>query len=110
MNFKNLFLAITLGATSFAPIAFSQAHTIIVHVPNRAGSKITFTTERGSCGENQMLVYSQSEGGKMGFTGCYRLIDSELFVIWADGDVYTYAFNSLVFTEEFKDYFARGEK
>jgi len=92
----------------WSSVALSQVPTIVGHVPNRAGSKITFTTDRGSCKDNQFLAYTQNDGGRVGFTGCYRVIDSEIFVIWSDGDVYTYDFSSLVFSQEFRQYIERG--
>lgn len=101
---------ILLAALLWAPIAAAQVPTIVGHVPNRAGSKITFTTDRGSCKENQFLAYTQNDGGRVGFLGCYRIIDSEIFVVWSDGDVYTYEFSSLVFSREFLEYVERGGK
>ena len=99
---------ILLAALLWSPLAVAQVPTSVGHVPNRAGSKITFTTDRGSCKDNQFLAYTQNDGGRVGFTGCYRVIDSEIFVIWSDGDVYTYAFSSLVFSQEFRQYIERG--
>jgi hypothetical protein len=92
------------------PIASANQPTIVGHIPNQAGSKITFTTERGDCPEYQLIVYGQQKGGRIGITGCYRLIDDELFVVWSDGDVFTYPFDALVFTQEFERHVREGAR
>ena len=103
---KYIALLVGLSLVSFA---VAREPTIIGYVPNRANSKITFTTDRGSCQDGQHLAYTQNDGGRIGFVGCYRLIDGELFVVWSDGDVYTYDFSAMVFSEEFKNYIQKGE-
>lgn len=84
--------------------AMAQMPEIIGIIPNRDDNKITFTSVRGSCEEGQLMSYAQYSGGKIGMVGCYQVIGDQVFVKWADGDLYTYDFNSLILTEEFKQY------
>lgn len=86
------------------PMGIAQVPTILGTIPNRDNSKITFTTNQGECQKGEALAYAQFDGGKIGIMGCYRLIDSELFVRWSDGDVYTYHLDNLTFSPEFLDY------
>jgi hypothetical protein len=50
------------------------------------------------------MSYAQHSGGKVGMVGCYRIIGDQIFVKWADGDLYTYDFDSMIFTEEFRQH------
>jgi hypothetical protein len=94
------------GLIAALPLLASAQNTptILATIPNNDGGKITFTSVKGQCPEDQSMVYTQGKNGKVSLTGCYRLIDSEMFVLWADGDVYTYPFASLTFSQEMIDY------
>jgi hypothetical protein len=90
--------------------ALAQMPEIMATMPNRDNSKITFTTIRGSCDEGERLNYAQGDGGKIMFLGCYRLVGDQVFVRWADGDVYTYDWENLTLTKEFLDYLGKRRK
>jgi hypothetical protein len=86
-------------------ILMAQTPTILATLPNQGGGKITFTSERSeSCKPDQLFAYAQNKGGKIELTGCYRLIGEEVFVVWSDGDVYTYPFDSLQISKEMERY------
>jgi len=99
MRLKILFCAFfaSFGANALA------APEIIGVIPNKSGGVITFTTLRGDCPQGQLMVYTQSSGGKIELTGCFRVVSKQLFVIWADGDAYTYPVADVQFSEEFVD-------
>ena len=106
---KTIQTLVAASVMTFALISDAVARpTIVGYIPNQAGSKITFTLQPGSCLNEQLVVFAQNEGGKVGAVGCYKLIDNELFVVWNDGDVYTYSFDNIVFARDFKDYIERG--
>jgi hypothetical protein len=79
----------------------AQTPTILATLPNQGGGKITFTSEQSaSCKPDQLFAYAQNKGGRIELTGCYRLIGEEVFVVWSDGDVYTYPIESLQISRE----------
>jgi hypothetical protein len=95
--------ALILGTVT--AVAVAQTPTILATLPNQGGGKITFTSERSAnCKPDQLLAYAQNKGGKVELTGCYRLIGEEVFVVWSDGDVYTYPFDSLQISKEMERY------
>ena len=80
----------------FPAFAIAQELPLVIGtVPNQDNSKITFTTYRGDCTGTDWMVYAQADGGQVKMTGCYRMIGDELFVVWDDGDIYTYSLQSL---------------
>jgi hypothetical protein len=81
-------------------LAMAQTPTIIATLANKSGGKISFTSVRGNCPEGDLMAYTQSKSGKIELTGCYQLIDDEMFVKWSDGDVYTYPIESLQISRE----------
>lgn len=85
-------------------VVTAQIPTIIGHVKGKQNSEITFTTEQGSCGEGTRLAYIQKSGGEIALLGCWRKVGPKVFVTWADGDVYTYDVEFIVFTEEWMNY------
>jgi hypothetical protein len=94
---KRMILAMFLIPTT---IAAQNMPIIVGTVPNRDNSKITFTTYQGDCKNNDRVVYAQADGGKVGMTGCYRIVGEELFVIWSDGEIYTYPWATLTLSRE----------
>lgn len=80
--------------------AAQEMPTILGSISNRAGSKITFTTVQGDCKANDKMVYAQSDSGRIELSGCYRMVGDDLFVIWSDGDIYTYPINTLTLSSE----------
>lgn len=77
---------------------------IIGTMPNKDNAKITFTTYQGECKGNDKVVFTQADGGKVMLTGCYRLVGDDLFVVWSDGDIYTYPVENLVFSSDAQKY------
>jgi hypothetical protein len=86
--------------TALSLLAMAQTPTIIATLANKSGGKISFTSVRGNCPEGDLMAYTQSKSGKIELTGCYQLIDDEMFVKWSDGDVYTYPLDSLQISRE----------
>ena len=82
-------------------VAAAQEATIIGTMRNKGNGLITFTSVKGSCPDNQRVVYIRNEGGKVEITGCFSLVDDQLFVLWKDGDLYTYPVEAISFTPEF---------
>lgn len=87
-----------------ALVAAQSIPTIIGHVKSQAKGEITFTTEKGSCGEGTNLAYIQKQSGEIYLLGCWRKIDSKIFVTWSDGDVFSYDTEFIFFTEEWIEY------
>lgn len=82
----------------------AELPVILGTIPNRDQAKITFTTTEGNCKDGEKLVYTQADGGKVTLTGCYRIVGDQLFVVWRDGDIYTYDFASLELSGEMQRY------
>lgn len=98
---KRLIAAVLLlGSATVA----AQIPTIIGHIKGKQGSEITFTTEQLTCAEGTKLAYIQKSGGEIALLGCWRKVDSKIFVTWSDGDVYTYDVEFIQFTEEWMNY------
>ncbi len=91
--------AIVLALVS--AVASAKDVTIIGTLKTQAGGLITFTSVKGSCPDNQLVAYIRSNGGKVAITGCFSLVDDQLFVLWSDGDLYTYPMDNIEWTPEF---------
>lgn len=89
-------------------IAAQELPLIVGSIPNRDNAKITFTTYQGDCKNNDKMVYTQADGGKVSLTGCYRMVGDSLFVIWSDGDIYTYELGNLVLSSEMDQYLRKA--
>lgn len=93
------------------PLGLAQeAPTILGTLPNRDNSNITFTTIQGNCPQYQYMVYTQADGGKISMYGCYRMVSDQFFVVWSDGDIYTYPALNLIPSEEMRNYMNRNRK
>jgi hypothetical protein len=92
----------TIAALMLIPaLATAEQMPLIVGtVPNRDNAKITFTTYQGDCKGNDRVVYTQADGGQVTLTGCYRIVGYNLFVVWSDGDIYTYPWVNLTLSRE----------
>ena len=77
---------------------------ILGTIPNRDNNKITFTMYAGECKGNDRVVFTQADGGKVTGYGCYRLVGDDLFVVWQEGDVYTYSFDSLQLSTDMQEF------
>jgi len=42
--------------------------------------------------------------------GCYRMVSDQFFVVWSDGDIYTYPALNLIPSEEMRNYMNRNRK
>lgn len=101
-------LAIALCVVSVAAIA-QRMPTIIGYVKNKANGEITFTTEQGHCNRDSgLLAYIRDNGGRIAMVGCWRMVDSEVFVVWSDGDLFSYGGDAIQFTEEWLRYSERN--
>jgi hypothetical protein len=81
---------------------------ILGTLPNRDNAKITFTMIQGDCKKDDRMVFTQADGGQITTTGCYRIVGDDLFVIWKDGDIYTYPIDRLTFSLEMDAYLRKG--
>lgn len=97
MSLKKIF-ALALVCLSAAVCAETE---IIGTIPNKGGGAITFMAVRGDCPPGQLMAYTQSSGGKIELTGCFRILSKQLLVIWSDGDAYTYPVSDVKFSDEF---------
>ena len=102
---KRMILAMFLIPTA---IAAQNVPLVVGTIPNRDNSKITFTTYKGQCTNNDWVVYAQADGGKISLTGCYRVVGEELFVIWSDGEIYAYPWANLTLSSEMDQYLRRS--
>lgn len=83
---------------------------IVGTIANRDNSNITFTTYTGKCTGNHKVVYAQSEGGKVGITGCWMIEQDQIFVTWKDGDLYTYPLEWLKLSPEMSKFLDKSTK
>jgi hypothetical protein len=86
-----------------------QMPPIMGYLPNRDNNKITFTTFQGECKQGNRVAYTQADGGKISEVGCYRLVGDEIFVVWAEGDVYTYPLGSVTLSSEMEAFLNRQQ-
>lgn len=84
-----------------------QVPPIMGWLPNRDNNKITFTTFQGDCKPGNRVVYTQADGGKVSELGCYRIVGDDLFVVWAEGDVYTYPLANVTLSSEMEAFLNR---
>lgn len=90
---------------ALATVAFAAEQPFIVGtIENQDHAKITFTSYNGTCAEKRRVVYAQHNGGKIGVMGCWSISQSQIFVIWSDGDIYTYPLNALEISPEMSAY------
>lgn len=84
-------------------VAHAQVN-IVGTIPNRDGGQITFLAHRGSCPEDQLVAYTNRSDGKVTLTGCYKYVSDKFFVLWSDGDLYTYDAEAFTLSEEARRY------
>lgn len=89
-------------------LAVAQEMPLIVGtIPNRDNNRITFTTYKGECKNNDKLVYTQADGGQITATGCFRFVGDNLFVVWESGDIYSYPLDNLTLSSEMEAWLNR---
>jgi len=85
---------------------------VIGTIRNKGNGEITLTGEECSAKTGKYFVYIRDPGGRISLTGCWSMLENNIFVAWADGDVYSYPIESLTFTPEFDAWYekSRGGK
>lgn len=98
-----------LAALALIPVlaVAQEMPPIVGTIPNRDNNRITFTTYKGECKNNDKLVYTQADGGQITATGCFRFVGDNLFVVWESGDIYSYPLNSLTLSSDMEAWLAR---
>lgn len=105
---RKLFISL-VAACSVTAVA-QNVPTIIGFIPNRADGQIVLTTETCKGTTDQKFAFVKDDGGKLSLTGCWKLIDAEVLVRWADGDVYSYDVAAVIFTPEFDAWYSKRNK
>ena len=78
--------------------------TIIGSMKNKENGQIVFTTDQGQCQEGSLLTYIEGSGGKIYMVGCWRKVNNKVFVVWSDGDIFSYDIENMNFTREWMEY------
>jgi hypothetical protein len=92
-------------------LAIAQDMPFVVGtIPNKGNAKITFTTYKGDCQGRDWVVYTQEDGGRVALTGCYQLVGDELFVIWSDGDFFTYPWRAMTLNPDMAAFLKRNRE
>ena len=87
--------------------AVAQNFSIIGHIRNEAGGEITLSTESLNCKPDERGAFIRSKGGKIDLLGCWKLIQDQIWIRWADGDIYAYDLGALITTPEFDRYISQ---
>jgi len=103
---KTLAVALLLFVSS-PVLAEGKEPFIIGSIPNRAGGVIVFTSMSTNCPQGQKRGYTRGDGGKVDFWFCWALFGNEFIVAFDDGDRYTYSFDSLQISPEYREYLSR---
>lgn len=77
---------------------------VIGYIPTQGG-KVVLGSAFCDDASSKHIGYLQSDGGKIVQPLCWDMIDDEVFVVYADGDRYTYPFSSVRFTAAFDAWF-----
>lgn len=102
---------IALGLSVIASISLGQnAPTFIGHLTNKDGGQIIFTNEQCATDESRRIVFIKQKTGKISLHGCWSLIDSEIFVLWDDGELYSYPVGAVVFNPEYENWYQSRNK
>lgn len=81
------------------------AQNEVGRIPNQNGGSIVLTSKACKDSGSTMMSYAHSPGLPTLF-GCWIVINQEIMVEWADGDVRVYQLNTIRFSDEFKRYIA----
>jgi hypothetical protein len=93
---------------AFCSVAVAESLPIIIgYIPNRASGQITLTGELCSGSKDEKFVFVKDDGGKLSMSGCWTLIGNDVIVRWSDGDVYSYSAGSIVFSNEFNEWYSK---
>lgn len=88
-------------------LAQSTPPLIIGHMKGQNEARIVFTTIREGCDEGSLMTWVVLKTGQISTYGCYSPAGGDLVVIWNDDkSVYSYPFDRLILSPEFRDYVA----
>ena len=97
-----------LSATA---VAQDTRPLILGHIPTEGGKAVFTSTADGCEPGTTLLAWIVTANGELTTYGCYRPVGDDLIVIWKDDNsVYSYDFDRLVISTEFKAYMDRKKK
>ena len=95
---------ITIAALMCAAVAASEPPQIVGHIPMAQGGKLVLGSTPCSDKSERFEGYLQSANGKILLMLCWVRVESELFVVYEDGDRYTYPVAEVQFTKAFREW------
>lgn len=96
---KNVIFA--LIATASTMMQAQEAPYIIGHIVNKDLGQITFTTSQCAKSPDRKVVFVRDSGGKISLQGCWVMVEEEVWVLWNDGDLYSYPIAAIQFSPQF---------
>jgi|SanBayMetagenome_1026888.scaffolds.fasta_scaffold206407_2 hypothetical protein len=91
---------IVLFAALCGTLFAQEMPNIIGHIPTQGG-KIVLGSEFCDAKQERFFGFLQDKSGRITQNLCWKMVDDQVFVAYADGDVYTYPVASVQFTEAF---------
>ena len=79
----------------------------IGRIYNKGGGAIVLTTRMCENGSYRLYAYDQQGNAN---TGCWKVVNKEIFVRWDDGEYRIYNRDNIEFSKEFLEAVRRGEK
>jgi len=102
---RYLLIFIALCGTAVA----QEKPNIMGSIPNKGNGQIIFTSV--PCTKDTgNVVYIHDPSGKISLTGCWTLIDTNIFVKWSDGDIYSYPVGAINFTDAYNEWYNNKNK
>lgn len=99
-----------LLAVLSVPAVAQERPQMVGYIGNRDGGQIIFMLHQGSCPKGQFVVYTTGSAGDIGASGCYSLVGDNLVTRYESGDMYSYPWEKIILTEDFKAWASKGKE
>lgn len=103
---KFIWALIVISGTAVA----QERPTVIGFITNKAEGEITLTGAICKADKSKFFLYVRDRGGKISLTGCWSIFESDIFVTYSDGDIYSYPVTAVNFTPEYDAWYQRNQQ
>lgn len=97
---KNLIVAALSAILMLSTAQAADVPKILGTLKNKGGGEIVLTTEPCPNSTGTFFLFTNGDGGEIGFTGCWKYIKPYVFATYSDGTVYTYPVEAVHFSSD----------
>lgn len=106
--------AFIAAVAALSTVAFPQQQqpppVLVGHMLMQERGKLVFSSETCDDGSSQWVGFLQDANGKILLPLCWTFVEDQVFVVYGDGDRYTYPIENMQFTRDFSAWADRKNK